>query len=305
VGGIDLHTHTRYSDGTFTPEELVALARDRGLEGVAVTDHDTLDGLPEAEAAGARLGVEVVPGVELSTVHEGRGVHLLCYFVDPGHRGLRAELDRLREDRYRRGERMVARLRELGYPITFERVREIAGGGTIVRPHIALALVEAGVVPSVKDAFTEELIGHGGRAYVEKHALDPVAALDLAHAAGGVCVLAHPGTGREADPVPDALVEELAARGLDGLEALHPDHPPDVEARYVRMAERLGLVWTGSSDCHGALYDPVRLGMRTTPREQLEELRSRARLRRGAPPRTPRRPGSPGGGSGRRTGRGG
>lgn len=279
MAGIDLHTHTRYSDGTFTPEELVALARERGLEAIAVTDHDTVDGLPQAAEAGARLGVEVVPGLELSTVHQGQGVHVLCYFADPEHPALRAELQRLREDRYRRGERMVAKLRELGYPISFERVREIAGGGTIVRPHIARALVEAGVVSSLKDAFTQEFIGHGGRAYVEKHALDPLEALDLVHRAGGVCVLAHPGTWREAEPVPDELVEALAERGLDGLEALHPDHSPEAEARYVRMAERLGLVWTGSSDCHGTLYDPVRLGARTTPREQFEELRARARRR--------------------------
>src|SRR4029453_12983882 len=118
-------------------------------------------------------------------------------------------------------------------------------------------------VPTVKDAFTEELIGSGGRAYVEKHALQPVEAIELVHAAGGACVLAHPGTFREVSPVPQEMIERLAARGLDGREASHPQHTPEMEARYVDLADRLGLIWTGSSDCHGTLYDPVRLGMRT------------------------------------------
>jgi predicted metal-dependent phosphoesterase TrpH len=141
---------------------------------------------------------------------------------------------------------------------------------------VAQALVEAGVVPTAKDAFTDELIGSGGRAYVQKHALHPLEALALIHRAGGVCVLAHPGTFRETDPVPPTFIEELAEAGLDGLEASHPEHTPEVEARYVEMAERLGLLWTGSSDCHGERYDPIRLGMRTTRPEQFDRLQSRA-----------------------------
>jgi 3',5'-nucleoside bisphosphate phosphatase len=279
--GIDLHTHTVHSDGTLTPRELIELAAARGLDRVAVTDHDSMEGLDEAAAAGQEFGVDVVPGIELSTIHDGEGVHILCYFMDGEHPGLRAELQRLRRDRLTRGERMVARLRELGHPITFERVQEMARGGNIIRPHVARALVEAGVIPAVKDAFTEQLIGRGGRAYVEKQALSPPAAIALVQAAKGVCVLAHPGTYREASPVPDELIQELAANGLDGIEARHPEHGPELEARYVALAERLGLVWTGSSDCHGALYDPVRLGMRTTPPEQFERLRLRARERLG------------------------
>jgi 3',5'-nucleoside bisphosphate phosphatase len=281
MAGIDLHTHTIHSDGTFSPRELVELAAARGLDVVAVTDHDSVDGLDEATAAGARFGVEVVPGIELSTTLDGEGVHILCYFMDPEHPGLAAELRRLRESRYTRGERMVARLRELGYAITFERVQEIARGGNIVRPHVARALVEAGVIPTVKDAFTEELIGSGGRAYVEKEAIRPLEAIELVHAAKGVCVLAHPATYREVTPVPDGVIEDLAANGLDGIEASHPEHGPEMEAEYIELARRLGMLWTGSSDCHGTLYDPVRLGMRTTPPQQFEELRLRAKRRRG------------------------
>jgi 3',5'-nucleoside bisphosphate phosphatase len=274
--GIDLHTHSNYSDGTFTPDELLALAAERGLDRIALTDHDTTRGLAEAAASGATRGVDVVPGVEFSTLYQGEGVHILCYRMDPDEPAFAAELVRLQDDRYRRGELMVERLQELGYPITFERVRAIAEGGNIIRPHVAQALVEAGVVPTVKDAFSDELIGSGGKAYVEKHALDPLVALALIHGAGGVCVLAHPGTFRETKPVPGDLIERLAEVGLDGIEASHPEHTPEVEARYVEMAGGLGLFWTGSSDCHGTRYDPVRLGMRTTPPEQFERLEARA-----------------------------
>jgi 3',5'-nucleoside bisphosphate phosphatase len=276
VAGIDLHTHSLYSDGTFTPRELLELARERGLDTVALTDHDTTNGLVEAAAAGDEYGVEVVSGVEFSTVYNGEGVHILCYFMDPADPDLMAELQRLRDDRLRRGERMVEKLQELGYPISFERVRQIAQGGNIIRPHVAEALVEAGVVPTVKDAFSDELIGSGGQAYVEKHALHPLQAMAMIHAAGGACVLAHPGTWRETKPVPSTLIEELAEAGLDGIEASHPEHTPEVEARYIGEAEALGLFWTGSSDCHGTRYDPVRLGMRTTPPEQFEALKARA-----------------------------
>jgi predicted metal-dependent phosphoesterase TrpH len=274
--GIDLHVHSVFSDGTFTPREAVTLAKERGLSTMALTDHDTVNGLDEAFSAGDELGVEIVPGIEFSTVYDGNGVHVLCYFMDAENPELAAELKRLQDDRYRRGEMMVEKLQELGYPITFERVREIAEGGNIVRPHVAQALVEAGVVPTTKDAFTEEFIGSNGRAYVEKHALHPLDALQLIHGAGGACVLAHPGTFRETKPVPPTLIDELAAAGLDGIEVSHPEHTPEVEAEYLQTAKRLGLIWTGSSDCHGNRYDPVRLGVRTTAPEQLERLRARA-----------------------------
>jgi 3',5'-nucleoside bisphosphate phosphatase len=274
--GIDLHTHTVYSDGTFTPAELIALAAQRGLDVVALTDHDTTDGLPEADTAAAAAGIELVPGVEFSTVREGEGMHVLCYFMDPANPEFGAELHRLQDDRFTRGERMVAKLQELGYPITFGRVRQIAKGGNIIRPHVAQALVEAGVVPTLKDAFSDDLIGSKGPAYVEKQALHPLQAIDLIHRAGGACVLAHPGTWREVSPVPVAYIEELVEAGLDGIEAAHPEHTPEMELAYVEMAERWGLIWTGSSDCHGARYDPVRLGSRSTAPEQFERLKTRA-----------------------------
>jgi 3',5'-nucleoside bisphosphate phosphatase len=272
---IDLHTHTTFSDGTFSPEELVALARERALTVVAVTDHDSTEGIGRAVEAARDEGPEIVPGVEFSTVRDGHGIHVLAYWLDLDHERFQSELRRLRDDRFSRGQRMVAKLRELGYPISFERVQEIAEGKNIVRPHIAQALVEAGVVATIEDAFTLALIKDGGRAYVEKHALDPVAALELIKEAEGLAVVAHPGLFREGLGVPDEVIEELAAAGLDGIEARHPDHPPGAETRYRKMARRLGLVVTGSSDCHGTRYDPVRLGSVTTDPEEFARLRAK------------------------------
>jgi predicted metal-dependent phosphoesterase TrpH len=272
---IDLHAHTTFSDGTFTPEELVALARERSLTTLAVTDHDSTEGLPRAFEAAEGGGPEIVPGVEFSTVRDGRGIHVLAYWMDLDDGAFQDELRRLREDRFDRGERMVRKLQELGYPVSFDRVREIAEGKNIVRPHIAQALMEAGVVPTIEDAFTPELIKDGGRAYVEKHALDPVDALRLIKDADGVAVVAHPGLFREGLGVPDDVIAEMAEAGLDGLEAGHPDHPPGAEARYAELARRLGLAVTGSSDCHGTRYDPVRLGSVTTTPSEYVRLRTR------------------------------
>jgi predicted metal-dependent phosphoesterase TrpH len=273
MGRIDLHTHTNRSDGTFTPPELVRLASRRGLEVVAITDHDTTEGLEEATGAGRDLGVEVVPGVELSAEHQGTSVHVLCYWMDPEDEGLQAELVRLRSERFLRGEAMVEKLRSLGYPISFDRVREIAGSGNIVRPHVAQALVEAGVVADEEEAF-DRFIGDDGPAYVPKHALAPLDALALVRRAGGACVLAHPGMWSAEAPVPEDLIEAMSEAGMAGLEADHSDHTPDQREHYRDLAKRLELIVTGGSDCHGTRYDPVRLGSVTTDPDQFRALRS-------------------------------
>jgi predicted metal-dependent phosphoesterase TrpH len=272
---IDLHAHTTFSDGTFTPEELVVLARERGLSVLAVTDHDSTEGIARANAAAEDGGPAIVPGVEFSTVRDGHGIHVLAYWIDLEDEEFQAELSRLRDDRFARGEAMVRKLQELGYPISFERVREIAEGKNIVRPHIAQALVEAGAIDTIEDAFTPELIMDGGRAYVEKHALDPVDAVRLIKRAGGLAVVAHPGLHREGLGVADEIIEQMAEVGLDGIECAHPDHPPGAEAHYRAMARRLGLVATGSSDCHGTRFDPVRLGTVTTDPVEFDRLRAR------------------------------
>lgn len=277
--GIDLHAHTIYSDGTFTPAEAIALAIERGLSALSISDHDSTEGLAEANAAAEGTGLEIVPGVELSTLYEGGGVHLLCYWPEVGDAALQAELARLREDRWTRGERMVEKLQALGFPVSFEQVLQIAAGKNIGRPHVAEALVEAGVIPEIKDAFTPELIGAGGRAYVEKHALHPMAALALVKRAGGVAVLAHPGLRwRDELPVPEELIAGMTEAGLDGLEVDHPDHDALARANYGDLARRLGLVGTGSSDCHGTRYDPVRMGSETTDPSEFAKLKARKGL---------------------------
>ena len=257
--GIDLHTHTDRSDWTFAPAELVRLAAERDLDVIAVTDHDTTEGLEEALAAGTEAGVEVVPGVELSAEYQGTSIHVLCYWMDVANAALQEELRRLRDERFRRGERMVENLRELGLPIEFERVREIAKGGNIVRPHIAQAMVEAGHVESEKEAF-DRWIADGRPALVPKHALDPLDALALIRGAHGLCVLAHPGMWGDESSVPEELIEAMARSGMVGLEVDHTDQDFEQREHYRKLADRLVLIPTGGSDCHGTRYDPVRLG---------------------------------------------
>jgi hypothetical protein len=195
--------------------------------------------------------------------------------MDPENQGFQAELVRLRSERFLRGEVMVEKLRSLGYPVSFERVREIAGSGNIVRPHVAQALVEAGVVADEEEAF-DRLIGDDGPAYVPKHALTPLDALALVRRAGGACVLAHPGMWGAEAPVPEGLIEAMAEAGMAGLEADHSDHTPEQREHYRGLAKRLGLVVTGGSDCHGTRFDPVRLGSVTTDPEQFGVLRGLA-----------------------------
>lgn len=276
MSGFDLHTHSTCSDGTNTPAENVALARERALEGIAVTDHDTTEGLEEAFAAAAADGpaIEVVPGIEFSAEYDGASLHVLSYWIDPTDQGLRDELRRLHDTRFRRGEMMVEKLQELGYEISFERVRELAGDGPIARPHVAAAMVDAGIVPTEKEAF-DRFISDDGVAYVPKHALHPMDALRLITGAGGACVLAHPGMWKGAGSVPDGLIEEMAAGGMAGLEVDHPDHDEEQRARYRRLAGSLDLVPTGASDCHGSRYD-YRLGTETTDAVRVAELRRRA-----------------------------
>ncbi len=273
VPGIDLHTHTDRSDGTFTPSELVWRAAELGLDVVAVTDHDTTDGLAEALAAAEEAGIELVPGVEFSAEHEGTSVHVLCYWMDVDDAALQAELARLRDDRFRRGELMVGKLNDLGLPVSFGRVREIAGGGNIVRPHVAQAMVEAGVVGSEEEAF-ERWIADGRPAHVPKHALEPLDALALIRAAGGLCVLAHPGMWGDQTEVPQELIEAMAGAGMAGLEVDHTDHSPEQRARFRALADRLRLIATGGSDCHGTRYDPIRLGTSLCAPESFASLRA-------------------------------
>jgi predicted metal-dependent phosphoesterase TrpH len=280
---IDLHAHTTASDGTFDPAELVALAEAAGLNVVAITDHDGTSGWAEARRAlqyGRDAGVwssiqTVVPGVEISCKIHGIGLHMLGYLFDPEYPDLADALAEIRESRTRRAEAMVAKARELGAPITWERVQEIADGGVVGRPHVATALVEAGVVPSVDAAFTPDWLGEGGRARVEKLDMDPIRAIGLVKAAGGVTVMAHPLAWRRGPVVTDEDIAAFAAAGMDGIEMNHPDHGPKERDRVRALAKEVGLLVTGSSDWHGS-RKTTGLGIETTDPEVYEELVARS-----------------------------
>jgi predicted metal-dependent phosphoesterase TrpH len=275
MSGFDLHTHSTFSDGTLDPEQVVELAAGRDLTGIALTDHDTTEGVERARKAATATGLEVLLGCELSAEHDGGPVHVLGYGFDPAEPVFAARRAWIRDGRVGRARRMVERLRALGADVDLDRVLELAGSGSVGRPHVARAMVEAGVVADVGSAFAPEWIGTGGRAYVAKDAVGPVEAVELIRGAGGVAVLAHPSLHAGAGAVPEPVIRAMAAAGLDGLEVDHPDQAAAERARLRALAGELGLEVTGASDCHGALYG-YRLGVERTPDATVERLLARA-----------------------------
>lgn len=271
---IDLHCHSTASDGTDTPAQLVRKARTAGLDVVALTDHDTTRGHAEAIAA-LPEGLTLVTGAELSCRLDGVSMHMLAYLFDPEEPDLLAERELVRDDRVPRAQGMIAKLNALGVPVTWEQVARIAGAGSVGRPHVATALVELGVVPTVNDAFTEQWLADGGRAFVEKHETDPFEAIRLIKGAGGVAVFAHPAAVKRGRTVPESAIAELAAAGLDGIEVDHMEHEPATRARLRGLANELGLLTTGSSDYHGSRKTCV-LGEYTTDPEVYGEITRRA-----------------------------
>lgn len=268
----DLHVHTTASDGTLSPAELVAAALAAGLRAVGICDHDSTEGVGPAGSAARGTSLDVVPGVEINTSSSGLEVHVLGYCYRPGAPKLTSLLARIREERQDRMRRMVDRLSAAGHPVRLERVRELAGEGAIARPHLARALVEAGIAESEMDAFSRFLTP-GRPGYVERYKLAPVEAVRAVLAAGGVPVLAHPGLiGR------DEIIGELVDAGLVGLEVYHIDHSPEQVERYLGIARRYGLLVTGGSDFHGPGHGhESSLGDVFVPYSAVAELRSRAR----------------------------
>lgn len=244
---VDLHIHSIASDGRFSPEAIIGKAAALGLTVIALTDHDSVDGVtPALEAARAFPHLRVIPGVEISTDLPGGEAHVLGYFIDSTSQTLRASLESFRSSRERRAQRMVARLRDLGIRINWQRVQEIAGDGSIGRPHIAQAMLEKGYINSIKEAFTR-YIGRDGPAYVEREKMTPAEAVALVLRSKGLPVLAHPFTVGDAE----AMVTELKAAGLVGLEAYYNSYTDDEIRSLVGMADRHGLIATGGSDYHG------------------------------------------------------
>jgi predicted metal-dependent phosphoesterase TrpH len=266
---IDLHTHTTASDGLLAPAALVQLARDAGVSVLAVADHDTTAGVDAAREAGVRLGVEVIPAVEINTDVEASEIHVLGYYVDHAARWFQEFLGQLRDGREHRAERMVAKLNALGIPVEYARVRAMAEGA-VGRPHVARALIEAGAVRTIEEAF-QKYIGRGGPAYVERMKVTPEDAVRVILRAGGIPVLAHPGWG-----VGDELLPSLVDAGLQGIEAYYPDHTPSMTAHYLDLADRYHLLVTGGTDFHGGeLATRVGVGSQYVPPEVVERLKAR------------------------------
>jgi len=277
---VDLHTHTIASDGTCTPTENVRIAKEAGLAAVAITDHDTVAGIPEALRAAKEFGIEVVPGIEISSAAGGQDIHVLGYFIPHEDKEFLQRLEALRDTRRKRNQQILVRLQELGIEITLDELYQQKDDPqkNVGRPHIAQLLINKGLVQTIDEAF-EKYLGKGGLAYVNVDRISPQEAIDVIKQFGGAAVLAH--SGLYAD---DELVEELIVYGLDGIEIWHPDHDGPAMERYLRLADRHGLIKTGGSDFHGwREKDPYHamLGSHTTSQEALEQLRKTAEGRLG------------------------
>jgi 3',5'-nucleoside bisphosphate phosphatase len=273
---IDLHTHSSVSDGTDTPAELVRKALAVGLDVVALTDHDTFDGLDEAVAEGERLGLDVFRGMELSCSRRGSSVHVLAYGADPASPELAAEMARVRDGRLGRLAGVLRKLAELGVPVSEAEVMARVGDSPSVgRPHIADALIAAGHVRDRQQAF-DRFLADGGPAHVHRYTIEVDRGIDLVHEAGGLAVIAHPwGRGRERLLPPNVLQDLARDHGLDGIEVDHQDHDSDARRRLRALAESLGLLATGSSDYHGTGKLDHDLGCNTTDAAVFTEMQRR------------------------------
>jgi predicted metal-dependent phosphoesterase TrpH len=271
ISRIDLHLHTTASDGRFSPSELVAMALERNLLAIAITDHDTTEGVDEALEAARGTGLIVIPGVEISCDVPHQEVHLLGYYIDHHNLGLGEKLFAFRQARLRRAKEMLVKLAALGFPLEWEMVTELAGGNSIGRPHIAQAMVKMGYVASVDEAFAL-YIGRNGPAYVERYKLSPAEAVSLIKEARGLPVLAHP---REVTHFLPPLVEQ----GLVGLEVYYDGYSAEDIRQLACLARKYGLIPTGGSDYHGpGVLDSVEIGGIWVPEESLKRLQALAKI---------------------------
>jgi len=264
---IDLHIHSTFSDGTLTPQQIVQVALDKQLTAIAISDHDTVSGVVPAQQAAAGTELQVLPAVEISTTVGGRDVHILGYFIDLQHAGLREKLQAIRDARQQRARQIADKLEKLGISIDFEKLLEEAGPDSIGRPHIANRLAREGHVADARQAFARYL-RRGGSAYVERYQLAPCEAIGLVTAADGLPVLAHPALDGA-----EQHVDSLRDCGLQGIEAYHIVHSPAQTRRYITMAHEKGLVITGGSDSHGPEGPiPVEIGAVEVPDECAKRL---------------------------------
>lgn len=242
---VDLHVHTSASDGNYDPDKIVRLAWEKGIRYLAITDHDTVGGIKTALAEGKKYPLEVIPGIEISTLAEESEVHILGYYIDYENPELKEFCARIKNARETRAQRIVDKLNHLGYQVSMDQVYEKAGPEVIGRPHIALALMDNGVVKSITDGF-DKLLGYGKPGYVPRFKILPVTAVDIILKAGGIPVLAHPGLGFPKDMLP-----HLLQSGLKGIEVFHPDNSQEEKSYYLKKAKEFELIVTGGSDFHG------------------------------------------------------
>ena len=266
----DLHLHTQFSDGTFSPEELVAQARHHDLSAIALTDHDTVEGCARAAAACQTASIEFIPGTELTAEQESHELHVLGYFIDTLNPRLLAEIAQFQSVRQNRIREMVARLQAIRVPLQAQSVFALANCRSPGRPHVARALVEAGLCANLYEAF-ERFLKKNLPAWVPKFRMSAARAIELIHQSGGLAVLAHPGLNRTDEVIP-AMVEA----GLDGIECFHTKHTAATSQHYLRIAERFHLLVTGGSDCHGLSKGKPLIGSVKLPIEHVEKLRQRA-----------------------------
>lgn len=276
VSQVDLHIHSTASDGRLSPADIVRKSVELGLKVIAIADHDSVDGIaPALVVAKAFPGLKIIPCVEISTDVSHGEVHVLGYFIDYNDLELKATLERLRHSRQERAKGMIAKLKNLGIHISWQRVKEIAGGSSIGRPHIAQAMLEKGYLTSLKEAFTK-YIGRDGPAYVEREKLTPLEAVELILRANGLPVLAHPLSINDLE----VLVIELVAAGLVGIEAYYNGYNADEISRLVSLANKYNLIVTGGSDYHGLeLGFEAEIGGINVPMEAAEQLSARAKQR--------------------------
>jgi predicted metal-dependent phosphoesterase TrpH len=277
---IDLHLHSTASDGSYPPETVVALAERNEVAVMSLTDHDSIEGLAPALARAERSGIRIIPGVELSVTEEGFDVHLLAYGFDVEDKGLIAAIARYRKGRRERAGKILARLKGLGIRISLEEVESIAQGGALGRPHVAEALMKSGHIETFHEAF-QRYLGHHAPAYVPKETVRLEEAVQVVREAGGVTVLAHPGTLNR-----DQWIPTWAKRGLDGIETWHSKHSPADIARYQELSRAHRLLMTGGSDFHGERTPDVTIGSVPVPETVLPPLDEALRARR--PLRAPR-----------------
>ncbi len=264
---VDLHVHTHFSDGSFSPDEVVQCALQNNLAAIGITDHDSIGGIEPAMASARPAHLEIIPGVELTAEGNNKEIHMLGYCIDWQNSQFRDRLTMLQEVRRERAKKMVERLGELGVNISFQDVEELAGVGAIGRLHLAQVILQAGYVNSVEEAF-RKYIGDNGPAYVKKYRLTPREAIEMIVEVGGIPVLAHPSLLNN-----DELIPQLVKDGLKGIEVFYTNQNSETSSRYQNLAREYGLFPTGGSDCHGLAKGGVLMGKVKVPYEWLERLR--------------------------------